>query len=416
MRLVTLMVLLLAASTLAAEQPIVRAEISPSSVAVGEPVELTITVLVPTWFTRPSIYPSFELANAITRLPEDSSFSMRERVGNESWSGIVRTYEILPLIGANYSLSGQSISISLADPGSDPIVVDVAVPDVTFQGIVPAGAAALDPYIAGRTLDVSLVVEGETTDLEVGDALVLRYEAELDGLPAIFLPPLAPALEWDGVSVYADTPMVSEAATARRSEKLTLVFEVGGEFIIPGLKLQFWNTETVSIDHASAEGFTVSVAGPAATPSSGEAATRDGWLPRAVAIGILALFTGLVAGLGPKAIRRWRAAQEQRRQSEPYAFARLQATLRSNKPARAYRQMLTWLGRLEPGLGARQFAQRCGDETLRIGIETLSMRVYAEATDRADMAQLRRALISARRRFLKQSSDAIENVLPPLNP
>ena len=73
-------------------------------------------MLVPTWFTRPSIYPTFELANAITRLPDDSSYSIRERVGNDSWSGIVRTYEILPLFGASYRLNGQSMSISEANP------------------------------------------------------------------------------------------------------------------------------------------------------------------------------------------------------------------------------------------------------------------------------------------------------------
>ena len=54
--------------------------------------------------------------------------------------------------------------------------------------------------------------------------------AEIDGLPAIFLPSLAPALDFDGVSVYADEPRVQDGTPARRSERLTLVFEAGGEF------------------------------------------------------------------------------------------------------------------------------------------------------------------------------------------
>jgi hypothetical protein len=181
-------------------QPVVRAEVKPESVIVGEAAELTVTVLVPTWFTRPVVYPSFELANAMTRLPSDSSFSIRERVGSESWSGIVRTYEIYPLMGASYRMAGQTMNVTFANPGSDPVSVDVEVPEVVLRGVVPEGAESLDPYLAGRSLNLGIDVEGELDGLEAGDAIVLTYRAELDGLPAIFLPPLAPAFEFDGVS------------------------------------------------------------------------------------------------------------------------------------------------------------------------------------------------------------------------
>ena len=149
MRFTILAIIVFSAIAAAEEGPIVRAEVTPTTVAVGETIELRVSVLVPTWFTRPPIYPNIELANAITRLPDDSSFSMRERVGNDSWSGIVRSYEILPLFGANYRLSGQSMSISYANPGSDPITVDVDVPEVSFQGSVPAGGPPR-PSAGGR--------------------------------------------------------------------------------------------------------------------------------------------------------------------------------------------------------------------------------------------------------------------------
>ena len=51
MRFVTVMIiaLLSSAAALAQDRPIVRAEITPETVAVGESVELKVTVLVPTW-------------------------------------------------------------------------------------------------------------------------------------------------------------------------------------------------------------------------------------------------------------------------------------------------------------------------------------------------------------------------------
>ena len=58
----------------AQQSPIVRVSVTPETVSVGESAELRVTVLVPTWFPRPPVYPAFELANAITRLPADSSY------------------------------------------------------------------------------------------------------------------------------------------------------------------------------------------------------------------------------------------------------------------------------------------------------------------------------------------------------
>ena len=145
-------------------------------------------------------------------------------------------------------MTGQTMTVSFANPGSDPISVDVEVPEVVVRGVVPEGAESLEPYIAGRSLELALDVEGGLDELQAGDAIVLTYRAELDGLPAIFLPPLAPALEFEGAAVYEDAPDVEDGETARRSEKVTVIFEAGGEFSIPGMELTICNTESQSID------------------------------------------------------------------------------------------------------------------------------------------------------------------------
>ena len=420
MRFVTLMIiaLLSSAAALAQDRPIVRAEITPETVAVGESVELKVTVLVPTWFTRPSIYPTFELANAITRLPDDSSYSIRERVGNDSWSGIVRTYEILPLFGASYRLNGQSMSIAYANPGSDPVTMEVEIPEVIFRGSVPAGATGLDPYIAGRSLELSLSVEGEVDDLEAGDALVLNYFAELEGLPAIFLPPLAPALSFDGVSIYADTPSLDDGTIARRSEKLTLVFDAGGEFVVPDLTLAFWNTATETIESAMVEGFAISVAGPAVVSlNDGVEAEGRSWLWALIAAGasILAI---IIYVFGSAAAGNFRVAKEQRRRSEPYAFGALQTALRANNADEAYRAMLLWLQRLDPAMSMRQLAHCYGDAALVSDIESLSRMNYSRSSSGSDgnTSRLAEGLAEARRRYIGRLTAAAGSDLPPLNP
>lgn len=418
MRVVILLIIALATSTstLAQEQPVVRAKLSPETVNVGESAELTVTVLVPTWFTRPSIYPSFELANAITRLPADSSYNVRERVGNESWSGIVRTYEIYPLLGATYRLAGQSIEVTYANPGKDPVTTAVEIPEVVIRGEVPAGAESLDPYIAGRGFSLRLNVVGELDSLDAGDAVVLEYIAELDGLPAIFIPPLAPDLELDGVSVYADAPDVEDGPLARRSEKLTLVFDAGGEFTIPDLELRYWNSATKTIETATAAGLVMAVAGPVVLAHQEDEQSAARW-PQLASffIGLVVLMLALYRW-GPAAVRRFREARERRWQSEGYAFKQLLDELKSGDMDSVYRAMLRWIDRLHPGMSLRSFASRYGDESLRATIEDLSAGIYSDAKTSIRLVRARPGLVAARRRYLAQGMTVRTRSLPPLNP
>ena len=418
MRFLTVLILTLATSTtaLAQGQPIVRATVSPDTVNVGESAELTVTVLVPTWFTRPSTYPSFELSNAITRLPADSSYNIRERIGNESWSGIVRTYEIYPLLGATYRLGGQSLQVTYANPGSDPVVTSVEIPEIVIRGQVPQGAELLDPYIAGSNLELRLDIEGSHEGLKAGDALVLEYVAELNGLPVIFIPPLAPDLQLDGVSVYADAPDVKEGTPARRSEKITLVLDAGGEFVIPERELKYWNTESKSIETVVAEGLTFSVAGPP-VPTAMEDTSSVRQTGRLVWLlaGSIALLFVLWRSV-PAIMARYRIAAAERKQTEAYAFARLSAALNSNDGELAYRAMLHWIGRLEPGTNVRAFASAYGDESLSAAVNSLSAGIYGNAERAGDLRRVRGNLKAARKRYLQRGRRQAAQSPPPLNP
>jgi hypothetical protein len=417
MRALLLAILVLAASgAWGQQQPVVRAEVAPESVIVGEAAELTVTVLVPTWFTRPPVYPTFELANAMTRMPADSSYPIRERVGGESWSGIVRTFEIYPLLGASYRMAGQTMTVTFANPGSDPISVDVEVPEVVLRGVVPEGAESLDPYIAGQRLEVGIDVEGDLNDLEVGDAIVITYRAELDGLPAIFLPPLAPDLAFEGVSVYRDMPEVQDGKTARRAETVTLVFEAGGEFSIPGTELSYWNTPSQSIETAASDGLIVSVKGPPAASTTEADAAESRWQRvAAIAVSAIALLAVLWRGF-PILLRRYREAAERRRLTEDYAFRQLLSALGSDEPAETYRALLRWVDRLEPGMDARSFAAHYGDESLSEALTALSRGLYGGAEGSVDLGPVRRKLQIARRRHLDRNSVSSALELPPLNP
>lgn len=63
-------------------------------------------------------------------------------------------------MGASYRMTRQTMTITYANPGSDPVSVDVEAPEVVLRGVVPEGAESLDPYLAGRSLELGVEVEG----------------------------------------------------------------------------------------------------------------------------------------------------------------------------------------------------------------------------------------------------------------
>lgn len=419
MRALQVLALLLVALAAAAQvEPVVRLAVEPASVRVGEALSLRITVLVPTWFPRPPVYPDFEVANAITRLPPDSSFPISERIEGETWSGIVREYKVYPLAAASYRIDGGSLRVTYASPGADPVVREVSLPPVAFRATVPAGAAGLDPYLAGRELQLSLAVQGNDGELAAGDAVVLTYTAALDGLSSMFLPPLAPALdtlvEAGRVSVYADAPRYEDGEPlATRTERLTLVFQAGGEFTVPPVTLDYWDTRAEQIRTARTDALQLSVAGPVGDAAGGS--ERSPGATRGQLLSLLGAFLLLVAGavaLLPR-LRWWLAV---RRTSEPRAFRALRRALRPANAAGPYAAMQHWLNHLDPGLTPRSFARAWGDPALREAVDALSAHCFGGGAAPPEPRRFEAALARARRRYRRARGHRREAALAPLNP
>jgi hypothetical protein len=408
-----------AASAAADDIPVVEIEITPAQVTVGESIRLRVTVLGPTWFPQPPDYPSFEITNAVVRLPPDSSRPTRKRVGSETWTGIVRNYEVIPLIGARYKLDDLRIQITYANPEnvSSPLSVNVDVPPIEFAAVVPQGAAALDPYIAGRQLNLVREFDSDTSTLEAGDALVVRYIAELDGLPSMFIPDLMSAIEIPGVSVYADRPEFNDDELASRSEKLTFVFEAGGDFKIPGVSLDWWNSETSTVETASVPPMTVTVVGPplAIAIASDEAVEPERWRPAGlVLLAVMAFF--ILRRLATRLSVNKHEREQCRLASEGYAFEQLSDAIRCGDLHLTYERLLVWLDRLDGTADTLGFAARFGDAVLQNRIAQLSSTLYSNSDDNLDVRQLAKPLNKARSRFLDEARQQAYTMLPNLNP
>lgn len=401
---------------IAQEQPVVRLTVSPESVAVGEAAQMRVTVLVPTWFPKPPEFPSFELNNAVTQLPPNSSHPTSERVGRETWSGITRNYRVYPLLNASYRLGGQTMRITYANPGANPTAVDVTVPEATLRATVPAGAESLDPYVAGRKLTLTREIDGDLDNLEAGDAVVIRTVAELDGLPAMFLPPVSPEMAFDGVSTYADEPVVEDGDIARRTETVTMVFEAGGDFMLPPIELRWWDMGSEKIRTASVPAQPISVAGPVAAQARPAGRDEVDWrnlVPQFAALLIVLVVAGYLLRHIMRHAREQAAA---RRASEPFAFRAFRNACRIGDAKATHLALVKWLDRIGWHHDARRFALQYGDESLVRELDALGAHLYGACGAPADLTELMKGVEVARRCHQARTLAASASALPSLNP
>ncbi len=338
-----LFALILAAPAFAqpAPAPQVSVAIDPAGpVAVGSPVAVSITLLVPTYMPEPPVWPDLQIADAITRLPERATHPVTQRVGQESWSGIARTWEITPQRPADYDLGTPQVTITYADPITNaPVETALDIPGVAFTATVPPGAEGIDPFLAATSLTVTASLDGLPDAPKPGDAVTLTLTTTASGPPAMLLPPLADRLpDLPGLSAYPRQPALADGDPATRTEAIAYVIQAPGTYAIPALSFDWWNTASQTRETATTAPLTIDVPAPPGWHPPGTAGPSG----RRAAI-LLALAAIAVAALLALVARR-RAAP---RPPSAAALRRaLRRSARSDPPETVRRHLAAWLSAL----------------------------------------------------------------------
>lgn len=301
----------------AQEAPTVGVALDPSGpVTVGSPVRVALTVLVPSYMPQPPQWPDMQIADAITRLPERATTPVTRRIGNETWSGLTRTYEIVPQRAADYDLADAAVVLTWA--GDDgPQTATLPVPDIAFSAAVPPGAEGLDPFLAAAALTVAATAEGLPEAPKPGDALTLTLATTASGPPAMLLPPLADRIPVPaGLRAYPKEPVLTDARdgppTATRVESVTYVIEAPGRYVLPAVSLDWWDLGRRAVATASTEAIAFDVAAPPGWKAPGEQRRRPALLATVSAIGAALLLAAAIRAYRAKARRPPRPPSERR--------------------------------------------------------------------------------------------------------
>jgi len=391
----------------ASDKPIVRTELSQTALVPGQSVTFRITVLVPTWLTRPVDFPVFDRPNLSVTLPDRSTVSTSETIDGKTWSGVVRDYQLVPLTPGTFALPTTTLEVHFRNPdGADDIMHKVPLTAESLTVSAPKGAEQLKPYIAARDLQLEQQIAGDPDQLRPGDSFSRTVTAKIQGSTVMFVPQLLNTSAPAGIAAYAATPTATDDGAGGRDdsgvreEKVTYVAGSPARGTLPAVELRWYDLDDGSIQTSVVEAVNIRVRGAPLTSrlSPGQ------WLFTAALLGAVAWV--LWQRLPPLIARlhKRRAAYQRARAADALRQLQLAAQRRD------YSAALAAAVKLETRPGYR-------DSAIPNALLALGRARYGDtaATVSADplWQQLERAVDTF---AAKNQLHRDRNTLPPLNP
>ena len=218
--------------------------LNKSSVYVGEPVQVKISVYTSTWFTRGLDLGNIKVNGAFTVFFRPVSTSTVK--DGQNYAGVELIYNVFPY--SEKDLVFPSLDIAVETP-----------PEGDYKGVRRVVKSAekrinVKPVPPGFNEDVWLVTtglsladqwQGDLKNVKVGDVLVRQISRNAQGTVSELIPPI----QWDsipGVSLYKARSTVENnrtrtAISASRNETMRFLFEQEGEVSIPEMAFSWYD-------------------------------------------------------------------------------------------------------------------------------------------------------------------------------
>lgn len=418
--------------------PIVRAEIKPSRVVVGQRAVLSLDVLAPNYMPAPPVLPDFQVRNLVTR--QMSARNFVEQRDDVTYAGVRYEFAISPMEAGAFTIPGQSVTITYAAEPPATRTASVSIPELSLQAFIPPEARDLAPFISANNIAIDQVIDRSSQGLKVGDSITRTITVTADGIPAMLIPPVTFA-PIDGLPVYLSQPVLRDVADGRtgaqkgtRTDQAVYLLQKAGDYSLPPISIGWWNVRDQKVERTQVGGVGLHVADNPVVRSSASLAT-EGWQARWSifdflqrhwwTLVVILVGAGILIWKLPLLTRACLAWRDRRRkayhQSEAFYFARVREAARSEDARQTYFSLLDWLDRFKSlgSAGSIQNLKRLADDPdLSAAVDALEQNLFGSGAAALDLRAFISHLSRARRRLLRRRhSTCVEQPLPvDINP
>ncbi len=422
-----------------AAEPFAEASVGAKGpIVTGQQISVDVDVYVPNFFTSPPQFPVFELENAIVTLPDARSQNLSKTVNGEQFSGIRRTYLVIPQRAGDYALPPASIPLGYAAVPGQSTAAFVNLPPTKFSVVAIPGQGDGAATLAATNVEITQSLDRDPASLKVGETLVRTVTLFAQGTQAMMLP--QPRFDVPaGVKLYAQAPKLEDAITgpdgksgSRRIDRVTYMMEQEGKITLPALAIDWFNTDSAQTQMAQLVPLVLTVKAPPPVANSipperldtaqrsGGGVSRQMLFFAGTILLVLVVLGELLHRLLPSLLRWIKARRELALQSEPARYRQLSLALGSGNAKDVYRALDTWTR----SMGFRtisDWAAASDDKTLIDAVNAFEKNVFgsAQAGGHSSMRVLTSAILAWRVRYsarVRQTAATKEPALPPLNP
>ncbi len=218
--------------------------INKSSAYVGEPIELSVFVYTPTWFTKGVDPGNIKVNGAFTIYFR--SVSQTKIIKGNTFAGVQMIYNVFPYDDDNLIIPEIEINVETPDIGGYKGIRRVVKTKENKINIKPIPKSYnSNLWLVADNLSVTESWIGDINNVKVGDVIERKISISVSGTVSELIPPII----WDtisGVSFYPNRADVKSNKTktsisAIRIESMRYLFEKEGEIIIPELVFTWWD-------------------------------------------------------------------------------------------------------------------------------------------------------------------------------
>lgn len=245
-RLFNLLVVLLlfTSSRIEAQQVWADVEFNKSSVYVGEPMQVSISLYTETWFTRGVDLGNLNVKGAFSNYLMPTSVSTNK--GGKRFSGVKLIYNVFPYTDRDIVFPALDIEVETPPVGDHKGVKRIVTTPAHKIKVKPIPTDfKMEDWLVASTVKVTENWKGNESDVKVGDVLQRRIIRDASNTVAELIPPSL----WDsipGVSIYPGKSAIKNLKTqrnisAQRDEIVNYLFEQEGQITIPELVYTWYN-------------------------------------------------------------------------------------------------------------------------------------------------------------------------------
>jgi hypothetical protein len=324
---------------------VLQVNAEPAVAWVGQRVTLRIDVLSPDGWAQITHLGEAAPEGAILLRDRGQGARLQQSIDGVAHTGQRYEHSMYPQRAGSIRIPAMEVDISVKTWGASPTetMTRRTTAAITLQARLPPGAPAGGLPVVTPRLQATQSWAPADGPLAVGDALVRTIRLAADDVSAMVLRPLRyPPV--DGLGIYPAEPAVEDrrsrgAIRGLREEAVTYIIEQPGEYLIPAIRIAWWDPRQARLAVETLPGRTLSISAPPAhaTPEATVDELDAGRRPALTAL--LAALAGVALAL--LGVRWWRGRP--RPAAEPRLFRDATRAARRGDPRAALRACMLWL-------------------------------------------------------------------------